>query len=227
MKVTPWQFKFHPRIIPHFPFFPYCGEHWAFVIYCHSFSISIQPYLHESRHRHALNRVRGSGGRFLSTKKLQQQASVQGDISGQNNHRAQGNDLSIPATACLEMTSMTGLNTFHHPDTGVSGICPVERRRSGGALFDASGLRSSSVWWSGYGAIDATVTWQGKSSLALLIFTVTYCVLVDTFGALETTTDVVGSIGCRILLICVGLCVSCTLNRFCKFKAKDILSAVG
>ncbi|KAK9697278.1 hypothetical protein RND81_08G026700 [Saponaria officinalis] len=35
-----------------------------------------KPYLHESRHRHAVNRVRGRGGRFLSTKKLQQSDST-------------------------------------------------------------------------------------------------------------------------------------------------------
>ncbi|XP_010261977.1 PREDICTED: nuclear transcription factor Y subunit A-4-like isoform X2 [Nelumbo nucifera] len=38
-----------------------------------------KPYLHESRHLHALRRARGSGGRFLDTKKLQETKSVASD----------------------------------------------------------------------------------------------------------------------------------------------------
>ena len=35
------------------------------------FIVPLQKYLHESRHRHAMNRVRGDGGRFFSKEELE------------------------------------------------------------------------------------------------------------------------------------------------------------
>lgn len=61
-----------------------------------------KPYLHESRHLHALNRVRGSGGRFLSVKKNQP------------------SDRTNPPTTLCQQKSTPDSNTYS-PETGDHG----------------------------------------------------------------------------------------------------------
>ncbi|KAK7291815.1 hypothetical protein RIF29_07259 [Crotalaria pallida] len=121
---------------------------------------SRKPYLHESRHRHALNRVRGSGGRFLSAKQLQRSnaQAVTGAHSGSNpvnvyqekdaleveSHPSRaGENASSSITACSNLTSLSGnsVNFRHHHELQFLGNSPniggVGSQFSGGFTFGA------------------------------------------------------------------------------------------
>lgn len=91
----------------------------------------LQPYLHESRHRHALNRARGSGGRFLNTNQLQESKAIvktnSQDISGSIRlhlntetkesevHNGENHKKGISLTNCSDLTSVsTSDNVIHH-----------------------------------------------------------------------------------------------------------------
>lgn len=85
-----------------------------------------KPYLHESRHRHALNRVRGSGGRFLSTKKPQPPKPTppanfdldSGSVSEKETGKGEASPASFSSIMCVANNDVI----FEQPDHMFSNI---------------------------------------------------------------------------------------------------------
>ncbi|KAJ4957501.1 hypothetical protein NE237_024612 [Protea cynaroides] len=90
-----------------------------------------KPYLHESRHLHALKRVRGSGGRFLNAKKLQQNnpgaatddkgaldsgyLQLGGNLSESEVLQSENGNGAVSGTSCSDVTSgSNGDEMYHH-----------------------------------------------------------------------------------------------------------------
>ncbi|XP_077230878.1 nuclear transcription factor Y subunit A-3-like [Tasmannia lanceolata] len=95
-----------------------------------------KPYLHKSRHLHAMKRARGTSGRFLNTKELQPSSllpitngqnildsalpQLGGSLSESELFQSENGNAGASATSCSEVTSASNNDDIFHSHMGGS-----------------------------------------------------------------------------------------------------------
>ncbi|KAK4428815.1 Nuclear transcription factor Y subunit A-9 [Sesamum alatum] len=86
-----------------------------------------KPYLHESRHQHAMRRARGSGGRFLNTKKLD--GTGTNSTSGEQSKSGEITSTQSSSSASAHL-SYNGNNISNQQDDGASIIHETHKKQN-------------------------------------------------------------------------------------------------